>query len=405
MTAFRYEAVKADGDAVSGVIESDSARQARAELRNRGLLPVAVDPLTETDVKRALAVAPRRKSLGRYALALLTRQFATLLAAGLTVEHALGALAEQSATSAERELLAAVRSEVLAGHSLSGAFASCGFAPLYCALVAAGERSGRLETVMAKLADYLERRQDTRARVLQALIYPAVVALVALAVVAALLGYVVPQLIAVFESTRQALPWPTRALIGVSSFVRATWWAWIVFGVVALAAYAWVRRVPVLDARLQALLLRLPLAGNMLLLSDTARFASALSILSASGVPILAALEAAQATIGSAPLRRAIGDAAQAVGEGAPLSAALKATDRFPPLLIHLIANGEATGGLDKALDSAARAAESELNGRTGVAMALIEPALIVGLGLFVLAVVIAVLLPVIEINQLLAPR
>jgi general secretion pathway protein F len=405
VTAFRYDAVSADGGSVSGVIESDSARQARAQLRDRGLLPITVDPVSDADLTRGKAIATRRTVFGPYQLALITRQFATMLDAGLTVEHALTAVADQCATRAERETLAAVRSDVLAGMSLSAAFGNAGFAPLYCALIAAGERSGRLTTVIGKLADYLERRHDTRSRVLHALIYPAVVAMVAMAVVAALLGYVVPQLIAVFESTRQVLPWPTRALIAVSNFVRTTWWLWLAGIATLVAGYAWARRVPGLHERVQALALRLPLVGNMLLLADSARFASALSILSASAVPILAALEAAQATLVSIPLRRAVATAAQAVGEGVPLSAALKAAGRFPPLIIHLIANGEATGSLDKALDAATRAAESELNGRTNVAMALIEPALIVTLGLFVLAVVIAVLLPVIEINQLLAPR
>jgi len=405
MTAFRYEALDAEGELASGVIESDSPRQARATLRGRGLLPTAVEPLSGTELKAKLRARPRDTGLSAFELALLTRQIATLLAAGLTVDGALVALTEQSPTVKERERIAAVRSEVLAGHGLAAAFTQAGFPELYCALIAAGERSGRLEAVMARLADYLERRQDARSRVLQALIYPAVVALVAAAVVAALLGYVVPQLVAVFESTRQTLPWPTRALIAVSGFVRGSWWLGPIVAVAGVAAYAWVRRVRSLRERAQSMLLRLPLLGNMLLLGDTARFASALSILSGSGVPILSALETAGGTVSALPLRRAIATAAAAVGEGVALSQALKQTGRFPPLLVHLIANGEASGGLDKALDAAARAAESELNGRTNLAMALIEPALIVALGLFVLAVVVAVLLPVVEINQLLGPR
>jgi len=405
MTAYRYEALNTEGDVASGVIESDSPRQARATLRGRGLLPTAVEPLTATDLRTSLKARPRSSGLSPFELALLTRQFATLLAAGLTVDGALIALAEQSPTTTERERIAAVRSEVLAGHGLSAAFTQAGFPQLYCALIAAGERSGRLEAVMARLADYLERRQDARARVLQALIYPAVVALVAAAVVAALLGYVVPQLVAVFESTRQSLPWPTRALIAASGFVRSTWWLALILAALGVAGYAWIKRVRSVRERMQSWALRLPLLGPMMLLGDTARFASALSILSGSGVPILSALETAGGTINALPLRRAIATAAGAVGEGVALSQALKQTGRFPPLLVHLVANGEASGGLDKALDAAARAAESELNGRTNLAMALIEPALIVLLGLFVLAVVIAVLLPVVEINQLLGPR
>ena len=403
LPAFRYEALNAAGKTASGLIESDSERQARAQLRDRGLLPIALEPLPAGESSPTRAV--RRIGLSRFQLALLTRQFATLLGAGLTIEQALVALAEQSPTAAERERMAAVRSQVLAGHGLAAALASSGFPDLYCALAAAGERSGRLEAVMAKLADYLERREDARGRLLSALIYPAVVALVAGAVVAALLGYVVPQLVVVFESARQTLPLPTRVLIGASGFLRSSWWLWLVLGIGFAAAAFWVRRHDAARESVQSLALRLPLIGPLLLLSDTARFASSLSILSGGGVSILAALEAAAGTLRALPLRRAVREACAAVGEGVSLSHALRASGRFPPLLAHLIANGETTGSMEQALDAAARAAESELNGRTQIAMALIEPALIVALGLFVLGIVIAVLLPVIEVNQLLGGR
>jgi general secretion pathway protein F len=406
MAAFRYEALDTGGRATTGVIESDSPRQARDQLRGRGLLPVAVEPLSGAEIRRDVAARARTSGLSRFQLALITRQFATLLGAGLTVEQALAALGEQAHDATERERLAQVRSEVLSGHGLAAAFTAAGFPELYCALVAAGERSGRLEAVMQKLADYVERREQARARILQALIYPAVVALVAAAVVAALLGYVVPQLVAVFESTRQTLPWPTRALIAVSGFIRSSGWFWLTLAVAGIAAYSWMLARSGLRSRMQSALLRLPLVGPLLTLSDTARFASALSILTGSGVPILAALEAAAGTLRLLPLRAAVARAADAVGEGVALSQALQAAGMFPPLLIHLIANGEATGGLEHALDGAARAADAELGGRTAIALSLIEPALIVALGLFVLGIVIAVLLPVVEINQLLgAPR
>ena len=403
LAAFRYEALNAAGKTASGVIESDSERQARALLRDRGLLPIGLEPLRAGESLPARVLRPA--GLNRFQLALLTRQFATLLGAGLTVEQALVALAEQCPTAAERERIAAVRSQVLAGHGLAAALAGSGFPELYCALAAAGERSGRLEVVMAKLADYLERREDARGRLLSALIYPAVVALVAGAVIAALLAYVVPQLVVVFESARQTLPWPTRALIAASGFVRSGWWLWLALAVVIAAAALFVRRNAAVRERVQSIALRMPLIGPLLLMSDTARFASSLSILTGGGVPILSALEAAARTLRTLPLRRAVREACAAVGEGAALSHALKASGRFPPLLAHLIANGETTGSMEQALDAAARAAESELNGRTQIAMALIEPALIVALGLFVLAIVIAVLLPVIEVNQLLGGR
>jgi general secretion pathway protein F len=405
MAVFRYEAIDAAGKAASGVIESDSAQQARGALRNRGLLPVAVESTASIAPAKDARVSVLRQGLGSFQLVLITRQFSTLLSAGLTVEHTLAALIEQSASESERETLASVRSEVLAGRGLAPAFSMAGFPEIYCGLVGAGERSGRLAAVMEKLADYLERRQDTRARLMQALIYPAVVGLIAVAVVVALLVYVVPQLVTVFESARTTLPWPTRALIGVSALVRATWWVFIVLGALVAATISWAMRKPAYRARAHALMLRLPLIGNMLRLADSARFSAALAILTGGGVPILAALESSASTVKMVPLRRAIDVASAAVQEGVSLSKALLATNEFPPLLIHLIANGELTGGIETALDAAARASELELNARTGVAMALIEPALIVIMGLAVLAIVLAVLMPVIEINQLLGTR
>lgn len=405
MTVFRYEAVDAAGKSASGVLESDSARQARTALRDRGLLPVSVEPMAASAPATDIPAFMSRSGPDGFQLTLVTRQFSTLLSAGLTVEYALAALIEQSASVRERETLAVVRSEVLAGRGLAPAFATAGFPGIYCGLVGAGERSGRLAAVMEKLAGYLERRQDTRARLMQALIYPAIVGLVAFAVVVALLVYVVPQLVSVFESSRTALPWPTRVLIGVSSLLRATWWLWLATGVIGAAAMTWIMRKPPLRERVHAVLLRLPLIGHMLGLADTARFSAALAILTGGGVPILAALESSASTVRMAPLRTAIDVAAVAVRDGVSLSKALQATGKFPPLLIHLVANGELTGGIEPALDAAARASEMELNARTGIAMALIEPALIVVMGLAVLAVVLAVLMPVIEINQLLGKR
>lgn len=402
MPAYRYEALQADGKLATGVVEADSPRQARDALRERGLLPVQVEVIAAHGAAADRSVR-RLRRLGRLWLVLMTSQFSTLLSAGLSAEQAIAAVMEQSAPD-ERERLAAVRADVLAGHSLAAAFAAAGFPDLYCAIVAAGERSGRLDVVMARLAHYLRRRDEARARAVHALIYPAIVALVALAVVTALLAYVVPQLVAVFELARQSLPWPTRALLALSAFVRSTAGWWLVLIVAAVVMLGVARRRAGLRERGQRILLRLPVVGRMLLLADTSRFASSLAILSGAGVPILSALEAASRTVVALPLRRALSVASAQVGEGAALSSALRATRAFPPLLVHLVANGEATGALDAALDAAAQAVESELAARSSVAVALLEPAMIVGLGLFVLAVVLAVLLPVIEINQLLGP-
>ena len=413
MPAFRYEAIDAEGAIAKGVIDADSTRHGRDVLRTRGLLPVLVEPLVASTTEPQAAdgkshsshLLSRRGGLNNFQLALMTRQFATLLNAGLTVEHALAALTEQGDSTREREALAAVRSDVMSGQSLTQALTDAGFPDVYCGLAGAGERSGQLATVMEKLAGYLERRQDTQARLMQALIYPTIVGLVAMAVVAALLIYVVPQLVSVFESARAALPWPTRALIATSGFLRATWWLWLLAAVMVVVMLAWAMRRPVLRERIHAVLLRLPVLGAMLRLADTARFSAALAILSGGGVPILPALQASAFTLRMDPLREAVDAAAVAVREGAPLSKALRVSGAFPPLLTHLIASGELTGSIAPGLDAAARASEMELNARTGMAMALIEPALIVAMGLVVLAVVLAVLMPVIDINQLLGKR
>jgi len=394
MAAFQYRAIDADGRNLTGIVEADSARAARTQLRERGLFPVEV----AASGSRKSGIGATRK-LRESELVLLTRQWAALLTSGLTVEQALSALGDQAERDAVRHVLAGVRSEILAGYSLRAAldrFATS-FPMIYRASVAAGEKSGELAKVMNQLADYMERRDELRRKTLQALIYPAIVALVA-----GLLTYVVPQVVSVFQSGKQQLPWLTRALMGLSAFLREWGWLLVVLIVGGITAFRYSLREEAVRRRWDAWLLTLPLIGRHLRTLDTTRFASTLAILVGSGVPLLSALDAGRQVVVRLPLRDAIGTASDRVREGMSLSRALGATRRFPPLLIHMISSGEATGQLDQMLERAARLQQGELETRTAVLTSLLEPLLLLGMGGMVLIIVLAVMQPIIEINTLL---
>lgn len=397
MAAFRYHALDAAGRPGQGVIEAESARAARALLRERGLYPLDVGSV-------AAPRAGTRRRIKPAALALLTRQWATLLAAGLTVEQALAALIEQAEDERTRQLLAGMRSEVLAGYSLRAALDRypAAFPAIYRASVAAGEQSGELPQVMNQLADYLEQHGALRQKTMQALLYPVIVAAVALLVVIGLMTHVVPQVVGVFAQTKQALPPLTTGLIAVSAFLRS--WGWVLLVAVAgagLAAHLALRN-PALRRRWETKLLALPVIGRHLRTLDATRFASTLAILAASGVPLLAALDACARVVSRLPLRDAIDAAAARVREGQGLARALGATRAFPPLLVHMIASGEATGRLDELLARAARLQQQELENRGAVLASLLEPVLLLVMGGVVLVIVLAVMQPIIEINTLM---
>jgi general secretion pathway protein F len=403
MSGYRYEALAPDGKVRKGVLESDSPRQARARLREQGMLPVEVAPIAAAEARGARGFALRRGRLGAAALATLTRQLATLLAAGLTVEQALNAVIEQSETETERQLLAAVRSDVLGGQSLAWSLAHhpAAFPEVYLTLVDAGERSGRLADVLARLAEYTEEREQLRGKVLLAFVYPALVTIVAVAVVTGLLVYVVPQVVQVFQNTNQALPLLTRALIGLSGFLRG----YGGFVVIALGAAAFGARaalaVPAVRETWQRRLLRAPVAGPLHRDLNSARLAATLAILVGSRVPLLTALHAGAGAVSSLPMRRALEEAAARVQEGSGLARALGASKLFPPLLVHMIASGEASGRLGELLERAAVQQARSLERRVAAFVALLEPLLILAMGGIVLVIVLAILLPIFELNQI----
>jgi len=328
---------------------------------------------------------------------------ATLLDSGLTMEQALAALIEEAEAPRTREVLARVKAEVMAGASLAAALGSQArsFPEFYCALVHGGEESGALPTVLQHLADYLDARQALRQKTSLALLYPVLVGVVALAIVTGLLVYVVPQVVQVFQQSRQALPLLTRALIGLSDFLRAAWpYLLAVFIAIGTGARLALRR-PGPRRRWHAFLLRLPVLGPLIRGVDTSRFASTLAILVGGGVPLLAALASGARVMSNAVMREAVERAIERVREGASLARALGETRAFPPLLVHLVASGEASGKLEQMLGRAARLETQALERRLAVFLTLLEPLMILAMGAAVLLIVLAILLPIIEINQL----
>ncbi|MEO8738380.1 MAG: type II secretion system inner membrane protein GspF [Casimicrobiaceae bacterium] len=399
MAAFRYEAVDAAGRSRRGMQEAPNARAARDQLRSDGLYPTAIEPAVSTAAARTEATR-----LGSAALSLTTRQLATLAASGMPLDDALAAVAEQSDHPAAARMLEAIREQVSAGEPLAAALSRFPntFSELYRGLVAVGGETGQLGNVLSRLADYLEARQALRAKFTTALIYPALITVIALAVIATLLLYVVPQIVAVYQQSRQTLPLLTRALIATSDFLRATGWYWVVGAVLLAIAAALLLRREVWRDRWQATLLRLPVFGRVLTGLDTARFASTLAILTGSGAPLLRALETAAGVIWARPIRRAAQSAAARVREGVTLSRSLASERVFPPLLVHLVANGEQSGQLPAMLARAAREQEDDVERRLTWLAALVQPLLIVAMGAIVLVLVLAVMLPIVSMNQLI---
>ncbi|HEX9626837.1 MAG TPA: type II secretion system inner membrane protein GspF [Acidiferrobacterales bacterium] len=407
MAAFEYQALDAQGRSIKGVLEGDAERQVRSALREKGLTPLRVEAIRSEAGGREGA-APRgfvlRRGISSSALALITRQFSTLVRAGLTIEECLNALIEQAESPRARSVLAGVRGRVLEGQSLARGMREFpqAFPDIYRNMVDAGEQSGRLDEVLERLADYTESRQALQQKVQLAFIYPALVTLVAIAVVSFLLVYVVPQVTRVFENTGQELPMLTHILIVVSEFVRAVGIWWLVGMAVAFVAVRAALRVPHIRLRWHHAVLRLPLVGRMVRGINAARLTSTLGILTASGIPLLNAIQSAVPLVTNLPMRAAVEDALRQVREGGSLSRALGKSKLFPPMVIHLIGSGEASGRLDTMLMRAAEAQSRELENWVAALTALLEPVLILVMGGIVLFIVLAIMLPIIEMNQLI---
>jgi len=402
--AFRYEAADAAGHIKKGVVNADSARAARADLRAQGLAPLKVDAIAaQVDASGQTQKHRLGEHLSTLELALFTRQLASLLEASLPLEQAFSALLEQAERPYVRDLVASIRSDVIGGASLSDALARHprDFTDIYRALVASGEQIGQLARVLSRLADYIERRNALVQKVKLAFTYPAIVTVVAFAIVIFLLTYVVPQIVSVFANTKQKLPFLTVAMLAVSDFVRN--YGWLVVLVVTGLALAWrtALKNPATRYRWHSWLLTAPLYGKFERSLNTARFASTLAITTGSGVPILRALQTSRDTLSNVAMREQVEGATASVREGVSLARALSAHKHFPPMLIHMIRAGEITGKLPAMLERASNAQEQDLERRALTIAGLLEPALILAMGVVVLLIVLAVLMPIIEINQL----
>ncbi|KPA92036.1 type II secretion system protein F [Pseudomonas asplenii] len=401
MNRYRFEAADAQGKIESGHLEADSQGAAMATLRGRGL--TALSLRAESSDSGETAGGLFSAKLSDNDLAWATRQLASLLGASLPLEAALSATVEQAEKKHIAQTLSAVRTDVRGGMRLADALSRRprDFPEIYRALIAAGEESGDLALVMERLADYIEERNNLRGKVLTAFIYPAVVGLVSVGIVIFLLSYVVPQVVSAFSQARQDLPGLTLVMLNASDFIRE--WGALCFAGLAGAFWGWRLYLRQPTARLgwHSRILRLPMIGRFVLGLNTARFASTLAILGGAGVPLLRALEAARQTVSNDRLSLSVSEATARVREGVNLAAALKVEKVFPPLLIHLIASGEKTGALPPMLERAAQTLSLDIERRAMGMTALLEPLMIVVMGGVVLVIVMAVLLPIIEINQL----
>ncbi|MCW9025128.1 MAG: type II secretion system inner membrane protein GspF [Gammaproteobacteria bacterium] len=402
MGAYEYTALNPKGSQKKGILEGDSSRQIRQQLKEQNLVPVTIVEVAQRERKQQ-----EKKSLfsgiSVMALALMTRQLATLSRSGTPLADALTTVSRQTDKPRLKSLLLAIRSQILEGHSLADALASFPhvFDKLYIATVKAGEQSGHLDLVLERMADYTETRQQMRQKVQLALLYPVILTLMAVLVVGALLAFVVPEVVQVFENTGQTLPWLTRALIATSDFLRANIIFIFIFIAIIIASFSWLMKKEAFRLRIHRLTLRTPVVGSLIGGMNTARLARTLSILNASNVPLLDALHISSEVLSSLPMQHAVERAAIRVREGTNLAQALEEGKCFPPILIQLVSGGEASGELEQMLEHAANSQERELQTIIATLFGLLEPLLILTMGGIVLVIVLAILLPIFELNQL----
>jgi general secretion pathway protein F len=403
--AFEYTALDSLGRSRKGVIEGDTARHVRSLLRERQLLPVSIEEVAQQESRRQQRVGLSfRRGVSSADLALLTRQLATLVRAALPLEEALLAVSQQTEKPRVQSIVLGVRAKVVEGHPLAAGLADFPrvFPEIYRATVSAGEQSGHLDNVLERLAEYTETREQMYQKVMGALLYPIVLTVLCFAVVSVLLAYVVPKVVEVFESNHASLPLATTVLVTVSDFMRSYGIYLLIALAVAAVIFNRALKVQANRRRFHQLLLRLPLVGRILRGFNTARFTRTLSILVGSAVPVLDALRIAGEVITNVPMREAVTEATSRVREGAPIGRSLAAGRLFPPMTVHLISSGEASGQLQTMLERAAANQERELESLLAALMGLLGPLLIVAMGLFVMGIVFAMLLPIFELNELI---
>jgi len=403
MGAFEYVAMDESGKQSKGLLEGDTPKHVRQLLRDRKLFPVSVTEVAQKEARRQRSFS-LRKGISSAELALITRQLASLSQSGLPLEEALLAVSQQNDQPRTKSILLGVRGKVMEGHSLADGLSEFpqAFPELYRATVAAGEQSGHLDVVLERLADYTEARQELRQRITNALVYPIALVVMAVGIISFMLATVVPKIVTVFENTAAQLPPLTSGLIATSDFLRDHWGLLIIgLGLVAYGTW-WVLQQETPRRRFHATLLRMPIIGRLTRGVNTARFTRTLSILAGSGVPILEALKISAEVVENLPMRDAILEATLRVREGASISKSLNASKLFPPMMIHLISSGEAGGRLEEMLSRAAAGQEREVDGLIAALLGILQPLLIVIMGAIVLTIVLAILLPIFEINNLI---
>ena len=402
MPAYEYIALNAKGKEEKGILEADNVRQVRQLLRDSHLTPLEVNQVEKSENKNQ----SKKQRAGRVKagdLALLTRQLATLVQTGSPLEEALATTAKQTEKRNVKHILSAVRSRVVEGHTLADGFKMFPsvFPDMYRATVAAGEQSGHLDAVLERMADYTETRQETQQRIANAMFYPVILTILSVAIVIGLLVFIVPKIIDVFDNVGQELPAMTQVLISISDFFReyGLYLGMALF--LAIIIFKQMIKIPVWLFKYHRLLLRLPLVGRMARGLNTARFARTLSILASSGVPILDAMSISAQVVQNMPMRKAVEEAAVKVREGMTINRALEQSGYFPPMTVHLIASGESSGRLDDMLERAAIQQERETDGMMTKMLGIFEPVLILVMGSVVLLIVLSILLPILNLNQL----
>jgi len=403
MPAYEYTALNRGGREESGILEADTPRLIRQQLRDQQLIPLDIQEVSDSPGKTRLRTS--RRGLRSSDLALFTRQLATLVRAGTPLEEAMGTISRQTSKKSVQRIVLGVRSKVVEGYTLADSLAQFPgvFPGLYRATVAAGEHAGHLDDVLERLADYTEEHQAIQQKITTALVYPVLLTLVSIAVVAGLLGYVVPKVVQIFDTLDQELPVLTQIMISLSDIVKASGMYILIGSVIGLLVFFRLYKSSnAFHRRVDRLLLRVPLFGELIRGKHTASFSRTLSILAASGVPILTAMKHAADVVGNIPMREAINLATEKVREGASISGSLQKSGLFPPMTLHLIASGEASGNLEAMLERAANQQERETSNRVTTLVTLFEPILILVMGAIVLMIVLAILLPIFDLNALI---
>jgi general secretion pathway protein F len=401
MPAYQFTALDASGKQNKGVLEGDSARQIRQQLRDKALIPISVDPVEQK--QKHAASGWFKKGLTAYDLALMTRQLSVLVAAAIPLEEAIRAVAKQSEKAHVQNILMSLRSKVMEGHSLAQALQqSGGFPELYIATIAAGERSGHLDLILEQLADYTENRFAMHKKIQGAMIYPIILMLMSFAIVMGLMTYVVPDIVKTFDQNKDALPWITVAMMKASDIIRIAWPFMLIGGSLAVFLILRFLKTAAGHYAFDRLTLKLPLFAKLSRGINAARFASTLSILTQSGVPLVDALKIGAAVSNNWVIRDAVNTAADKVTEGGNLATQLERSGYFPPMMVQMIKSGETSGELDRMLSRASDMQDREVTTLISTLLALLEPLMLVLMAGIVLVIVIAVMLPIVNMNNMI---